>query len=72
MSCIAAGRQHAIAVTAEGEVYHWGARQFIEPRLLTTLQGIRIVHVSPRRGLRVRSCGAVMRVTRRLNGCPFV
>lgn len=46
MAYIAAGRQHAIAVTAEGDVYHWGARQFIEPRLLTTLQGTRIVHVS--------------------------
>lgn len=36
---VAAGKQHALAITDDNGVYYWGSRQFIEPERLTTLDG---------------------------------
>jgi len=45
VASVAAGRQHAVAVMQDGTAYHWGARQFIEPQLLTVMKGHKVVQV---------------------------
>lgn len=43
---ISAGYDHAAAVTADGRLYMWGSKLWIEPREMTALSGERIVQVA--------------------------
>ena len=48
---VACGRHHMVARTKDESVYFWGSREFLEPHLMTPLQGKTIAQLAAHEAL---------------------